>query len=133
MALSKRVSGAQVCHKVARGQLVADVGTGKNIAIVADGDCARFQTFRGKRDVGGDNNVAVRDPFGNPHVGDIRTVRDDNRFHQRMGVRPDPPIGNYENGQGVPVRNFQCFGPYGAGVSVDIDLGQKIRPSMASA
>ncbi len=133
MALTKRVSGTQVCHEIPRGQLVANVGMGKNVAIVADGDCTGLQTFRGKRDVAGDDNVAARDPFGNPHVGDVGTVRNDNRFHQRMGVRPDPPIGNHENGQRVPVRDFECFGPYGAGVSVDIDRGQKIRPSMASA
>jgi|SRR5690242_14717347 hypothetical protein len=79
-------------------QMPGYITTGKRISDIrlcplfpGRGDDARpfFEATRCQRDIGSDAHVSSPDALGNPVVGCIRAVADENHAHVRRARRPD--------------------------------------------
>ena len=112
---------AQVLHQLAVGQRHADAVLGKRLAVGFEGESAAFQTPRRQRDVAGDADVGLLNVLGDPVVGGVRSLFDNDQFDQRASAGADAAIADQTGFQAVPGGDAKGFVLDRTGVGIDVN------------
>ena len=104
----------------AGGQRLADRGLGELVAIRPEHPSTSLQAAVGKRDVGGDDDVARPGLLGDPVVGRAETGPHD-QFDPRIRRHPQRGVRDDFHGHGVAPRDPVDLVLDRAGVGVDVD------------
>jgi hypothetical protein len=73
--------------------------------------------------VGRDDDVAPAGALGDPVVGGIGAVGDDDAADQRPLGQAHPSVGDEMDGEAMPLRHAHGLVLHGAGVGVDVEGG----------
>ena len=94
--LLQRVGGAHICHQIARGQNVTNIGARDAAAVGAQDIGTGSHAFRRQRDIIGDDHIIRPANIGNPHVGRVRSVIHDHKINQRVRIGPYATIADHD-------------------------------------
>ena len=93
----------------------------EGLAGGADDARAGLEAAGGKRDVGGDGDIALADARGDPVVGRVGAVGDDHALDQRTLGQAHEGVRHEVDGEPVPLGHAHGLVLHGAGVGVDVD------------
>ena len=112
----RRAAAEAKANKVPRAFTDEQKATRKERVVKAKDALTRSVGMKG-------DHVAGARAIGDPHVGGIGTLGNENRFDQRMRVRSQTAIGHQHHPHPVAQRDALGLGLDRAGVGIDIDRG----------
>ena len=118
---AKRISRAQVVHKVARGQRVTNIGRGQCLTIGFEHLCSGLDRFGSQGNICCDHDVTGPCPLCDPHIGDIGPGVHDHQFNQRVGRGAYTPIADKFDGHLVTGRHLLHLRLHWAGIRIHIN------------
>ena len=94
----------------------------KGLAGVADDVGAGLDAAIGERNIAGDDDGAARDPFGDPVIGGVEPVGDDDALDPGLARHGHEAVGDDEDLDAMPLGDTIDFRLHRAGVGIDVDL-----------
>ena len=123
--LVQRIGGAHVGHQVAGRENGADIVSRDRTPVGPQHAGTPARGSCGKRNVIGDDDVAIPSRVGNPDIGGVRTVINDHQIDQGMRVGPNSTIADHDSAASVTDGDGGDFPFYRAGICIDIDYGHR--------
>jgi hypothetical protein len=101
---------------------LTDIGLGEAVSVVTQNLGTRGDTFRRQRNIASNNHIALGGPIGDPHIGNVWSIRNNDdlnqwilrhaqttiadKFHVDFVTRRDPlGLGFYRTGVGIDEQN----------------------------
>ena len=120
--LLQRIGGAHIGHQIACGQNAADIGSVDLASVRAQHIGAVGNAFRRQRDIIGDDDVACPGLVGNPDVGGVRPIINDDKPDERVRVWPDAAIADHDRPTAVTYGDGDDLILHRAGIGIDVNL-----------
>ena len=119
--LLQRIGSAHIRHQITRCENPANIGRGNPAAVGPQHRRPSRNTFSGKRDVIGDNDISRLTGFRNPFVSGVGAVIDNHKVNQRVRVRPNAAIADHHGPASVTDCDSSYFVLHRTGISINID------------